>query len=116
MRAIGKVMCCAVVLIIFGTAADTLAKYPNFVVGKTYCTCRCAVKDAGMEEFGWENAGTCIGANGKTCSITKAGKKLTGRWEDCAICKADIHGACNYVRVEGTPLRPQARPPAGESK
>ena len=116
MRAIGKAMVWAVGLaLVLGTAADTLARYPNFVVGKTYCTCNCATKN-GIEEFGWENAGSCTGANGQACSITRNGKKIAGKLEDCAICKADIHGACNYVRVGGEPLRPQARPPARETR
>jgi hypothetical protein len=117
MRALVNVIVWAVGLaILLGTPADTLARYPKFVVGKTYCTCNCAAKNVGIEEYGWENAGSCTGANGSACSFTRGGKKASGKLEECAICKADIHGACNYVRVGNEPLRPQARPPASDTK
>jgi hypothetical protein len=112
-----KVVVWAVGLAIFlGTPADTLARYPKFIVGKTYCTCTCTARNGGTEDYGWENAGSCVRANGDSCSFTRDGKKIKGKLEQCAICKADIHGACNYVRVGNEPLRPQARPPVSETK
>lgn len=114
---IAKVFVWAVGLAIFlGTPADTLARYPKFIVGKAYCTCTCTAKNGDTEDYGWENAGSCVRANGDSCSFTRSGKKVMGKLEQCAICKADIHGACNYVRVGNEPLRPQAKPPVSETK
>jgi hypothetical protein len=114
---LAKVVVWAVGLAIFlATPADTLARYPKFSVGKAYCTCTCTAKNADTEDYAWENAGSCVRANGDSCSFTRSGKKVMGKLEQCAICKADIHGACNYVRVGNEPLRPQAKPPVSETK
>jgi hypothetical protein len=102
--------------IFLGTPADTLARYPKFIVGKAYCTCTCTANNGDTEDYAWENAGSCVRANRDSCSFTRGGKKITGKLEQCAICKADIHGACNYVRVGNEPLRPQAKSPDAETK
>lgn len=116
MRIVRVVVWVVGLAILLGTPADTLARYPKFIVGKAYCTCTCTAKTGDTEDYAWENAGSCVRANHDSCSFTRSGKKVMGKLEQCAICKADIHGACNYVRVGNEPLRPQAKSPDTETK
>ena len=110
---------------ILGMPSDTFARYPIFAVGKTYCTCDCYAKDVGVEYMGWENVGTCTGANGKACKFKRGGKTVTGTLQSCDICKATQRGLCDYTAVRlrtAEPTRPgtppavaperQPRPPA----
>lgn len=124
MRAIVKVMVCAVGLaILLGTPADTLTAYPKFVSGKTYCTCTCASNVGGTRDLAWENVGTCTGANGKGCKFKSGGTEYKGSLHSCATCKVDAQGSCNYSARAGETARPpagvappreeMARPPAG---
>ena len=128
MKAIANMMLWAVALaFVFGTPADTFARYPIFAAGKTYCTCNCYVQGIGVEYFGWENVGTCTGANGKNCNFKRGGTTYTGKLQGCAVCKATQPGLCDYTAAVGagaavgqpadmaparSPEQPTPKPPA----
>ena len=112
MRTLKILLWTAGLAFVLGMPSDTFARYPIFAVGKTYCTCNCYAKDVGVEWMGWENVGTCTGANGKSCKFKRGGKTVTGELQGCGICKATQRGLCDYTVVRAAaPAHPAGTPP-----
>ena len=81
--------------VLLGSSAVSLA-LPKLIAGKTYCMCGCYSKEGGNRDLGWEKVGACSLANGKACSFTFGGKKVSGKLQDCSQCTADAQGVCVY--------------------
>jgi hypothetical protein len=120
MRAIVKVFVVGTLglAVLLGSSAVSLA-LPKLIGGKTYCLCTCFSKQTQQrEDLGWEKVGGCSGANGKACSFTSGGKKVSGELLGCWQCTADANSGCTasgasaYRAPGGLTVAPGDTPPS----
>jgi hypothetical protein len=71
---------------------------PKFAAGKTYCYCNCYSKQGGTVNLSWEKIAACGIANGRACSFTSGGKKVSGTLNSCSECTGDANNqTCSFA-------------------